>query len=299
MGFETHLKEAVLRRSYMMQLQKVSGLWIVLVCLVCAKETQAAGAKGAYELGFPNVTNINTDLVRALEPSKRRQVSSNTLLLGSVRLPCVASAPGENPDGPGQPVCISACFVDFINRVAHAKAMDEAERGFFARYTMRLAEDPRTSLAPDFDALLPKRVWDFNTMNRQASHFNQMVGGLLGIDHAHHYLGHYRKHAHCFDRQTALPQPINAMVTEEEWRQAVLEGARNALACGLGIDGMKAIFQCFGQMQTRPPWAAYFIHPQADVQRMILELVQAERDFFAMDAKPRKIGPFGKSNFNR
>jgi len=250
-------------------------------------------------MGFRNVTNINADLVLALEPSKRRQVSSSTLLLGTVRLPCVASSPGANPDAPGQSVRVSRSFIDFINRVAHAKAVDEAERGFFLRYTTRLAEDPRTMLAPDFDTLLPQRAWSFNTMNRQASHFNQMVGGLLGIDHAHHYLGHYRRHAKYFDQQTALPQPINALITEEEWRQAVLEGARNALACGLGVDGMKAIFECFGQMPTRPAWAAYFIHPQADVRRINAELVHTEREFFAMDAKPRKIGPIAKPGFSR
>lgn len=282
-----------------MQLPWVIRLWAVVAFLASTITSHAAAPKGAYEMGFRNVTNINVDLVLALDPSKRRQVSSNTLLLGAVRLPCVASLPGANPDGPGKPVLVSASFVDFINRVAHAKAVDEAERGFFLRYTTKLAEDPRTTLAPDFDTQLPQRAWSFNTMNRQASHFNQMVGGLLGIDHAHHYLGHYRKNARFFDQQTALPVPINAVITVEEWRQAVLEGARNALACGLGVDGMKAIFECFGQMSTRPPWAAYFIHPQADVRRINAELVNAERDFFAMDVKPRKIGPLGKPGFNR
>lgn len=282
-----------------MQLHRVSGLSAVVAFLASTMHLHAAAPKGAYETGFRNVTNINVDLVLALDPSKRRQVSSNTLLLGTVRLPCVASSPGTNPGAPAQPVLVSRSFIDFINRVAHAKAVDEAERGFFHRYTTQLAEDPRTTLAPDFDVLLPQRAWSFNTMNRQASHFNQMVGGLLGIDHAHHYLGHYRKNARFFEQQTALPVPINAMITVEEWRQAVLEGARNALACGLGVDGMKAIFECFGQMPTRPAWAAYFIHPQADVRRINAELVHAEREFFAMDIKPRKIGPLGKPGFNR
>ncbi len=282
-----------------MQLHWVRWLPVVVVCLTPALHARAAAPKGTYEMGFRNVTNINADLVLALDPSKRRQVSPNTLLLGTVRLPCVASSPGANPNAPGEPVRITSSFIEFINRVAHAKAVDESERGFFLHYITRLTEDPRTTLAPDFNLLLPQRAWSFNTMNRQASHFNQMVGGLLGIEHAHHYLGHYRKNAKHFDHQTALPQPINAVITEAEWRQAVLDGARNALACGLGVDGMKAIFECFGQMPTRPAWAAYFIHPQADVGRINAELVQAERDFFAMDAKPRKIGPIGKSSFNR
>ena len=272
-------------------------LTVAVLCLA-AMDLGAASKKGAYEMGFRNVTNINADLVLALDPPKRRQVSSSTLLLGAVRLPCVASSPAVSPDEPGQPVRISSSFIEFINRVAHAKAVDESERGFFLRYAIRLAEDPRTTLAPEFSVLIPRRGWSFNTMNRQASHFNQMVGGLLGIEHAHHYLGHYRKNAKLFDPHTALPQPINVVITEEEWRQAVLDGARNALACGLGVDGMKAIFECFGQMPTRPAWAAYFIHPKADVRRISAELVQAERDFFAMDAKPRKIGPISKSSFN-
>jgi hypothetical protein len=282
-----------------MQLHWVSWLSVAVVCLAPAMHARAAAPKGTYEMGLRNVTNINADLVLALDPSKRRQVSPNTLLLGTVRLPCVASLPGMNAEEPGQPVRISSSFIDFINRVAHAKAIDESERGFFLRYTTRLAEDPRTTLAPEFSVVLPQRAWSFNTMNRQASHFNQMVGGLLGIEHAHHYLGHYRKNAKHFNPQTALPQPINTVISESEWRQAVLDGARNALACGLGVDGLKAIFECFGQMPTRPAWAAYFIHPQADLRRISADLVQAERDFFAMDAKPRKIGPMGKSSFSR
>src|SRR6266540_919829 len=182
-----------------MQLHWVRWLPVAAVCLTPALPARAAAPKGTYEMGFRNVTNINADLVLALDPSKRRQVSPNTLLLGTVRLPCVASSPGANPNAPGEPVRITSSFIEFINRVAHAKAVDESERGFFLHYITRLTEDPRTTLAPDFNMLLPQRAWSFNTMNRQASHFNQMVGGLLGIEHAHPYLGHYRKNAKHFD----------------------------------------------------------------------------------------------------
>src|SRR5262245_4981806 len=123
-------------------------LAVFAVCTIASgMPLRAAAPKGVYELGYQNVRSINADLVLALEPSKRRQVSSNTVLLGTVRLPCVAGSPGVNPDAPGQPVRISASFVDFINRVAHAKAVDETERGFFQRYTTQLADDPHTLLA--------------------------------------------------------------------------------------------------------------------------------------------------------
>src|SRR5216117_1107040 len=110
-----------------MQLHWVSWLSVAVVCLSPSIDARAAAPKGTYEMGFRNVTNINADLVLALDPSKRRQVSPNTLLLGTVRLPCVASSPGANPDAPGQSVRVSRSFIDFINRVAHAKAVDEAE----------------------------------------------------------------------------------------------------------------------------------------------------------------------------
>jgi len=265
----------------------------ILVLLVVRGSQTHAAPKVGYGMGFPNVTNIHKDLIGALDKKQRRQVRTNTQLLSNVRLPCVGSRPASDGTSLGGPMCFSDGFIDFINHVAHARAIDESDRGFFGRYTTQIAVRGRTGGELEFDALSASEAWDFKTLNRQASHFNQMVGGLIAIDLAHHYLDHYRKHSAALLADSATPMPVNAVITEQEWRAAVLRGARNALACGLGVEGLKAVFECFDRMQTRPAWAAYFIHPKAKAAKINAELDRIERDFFAMDHQLQKFEPGG------
>jgi hypothetical protein len=172
--------------------------------------------------------------------------------------------------------------------VAHAKAIDESDRGFFARYTTQLGAKSRDNAIPEFVALHSAKERTFQIMNRQASHFNQMAGTLVAIDLAHQYLGHYRRHAQEFSGDATAPTPVNTLITEQEWREAVMRGAKNALACGLGVEGLRSLLEGFGRMQTRPAWAAYFIHPKANLNKISSELGRLERDFFVMNEEPQK-----------
>lgn len=255
-----------------------------------------SAAQPGYEMGFRNVTNLHADLFLALDKKKRQQVSPQTILLTAVRLPCLASQPSGDSRAPVQ---VSAGCIDFLNRVAHAKAIDQAESGFFVSYTAQVARQARSAPVPDFDTRAARSAWDLNTMNRQASHFNQMAAALVAIDLAHHYLGHYRKHAPEFASASAFPLPISAMLTEAEWRDAVMRGARNALDCGLGVDGLRAVFECFDQMPSRPAWAAYFIHPKAKAAKINTELNRLEREFFAMNHQLQKMDSSGTLGFPR
>ena len=258
-------------------------LGLMLRTVPAAHAEPAAG----YDMGFRNVTNLQTDLYIALDRKKRPLVSAQAVLLESVRQPCVGSVPAG---GSGAPVQVSAGFIDFLNRVAHAKAIDQTERGFFGNYTKQVAQQARNSSLPDFDARSSPSAWALDTMNRQASQFNQMAAAFVAIDLAHHYQGNYRKHAAELTAEAGLPMPINAVVTEQEWRDAVMRGARNALDCGLGVDGLKTVFQCFEQMPNRPAWAVYFVHPKANLTKISTELGKLERDFFVMNHTLQKFG---------
>lgn len=273
------------QRPLQLRAAVLGGVFLLLACAV--RQPVLAQAHSAYELGYRQVAKLESELFTALEPKRRKLVSFETVLLEHIRLPCLAGAPGTDNE-PGGPLQVSLGFVDFLNRLAHAKAHEEIEPGFFRRYTARLEEETRLSPVPDFDPSLPPNAWNLEGLNRQASYFNQMAGGLVAVDLAHQYLGHYRKHAKALARSAALPPPLNTQISETEWRAAVLSGAQNALACGLATDGLRAVFECFEPMSPRPAWAAYFIHPQADVGRIGVELLKQERDFFAMDHKPRR-----------
>ncbi|MFM1768915.1 MAG: hypothetical protein RJA22_1444 [Verrucomicrobiota bacterium] len=247
---------------------------------------------GVYELGYPQVARIGLELEAALPPKARKQVPAQTLLLGQMSLPFVASAPPADKTPPTA-VLVSQGFVEFLNRVAHARAHEEAEAGFFARYSTRLSTDAGLTLVANPVLTLPREAWNFQTLNRQASYFNQMAGALVAVDRAHHYLGHYRKHAAALQRGEAAPPPINTLVSESEWRKAVLAGAENALACGLATDGLRTLLASFENMSPRPAWAAYFIHPQANVKKVAKDLVKLERDFFMMDGKMQSMSLSG------
>ena len=264
---------------------------LLVASLLAAFHPSARAAdEQTYEMGFRNITNLNADLLLALDKEKRRQVSSHAVLLPALRLPCAASHPESGAGKSGGPVCVSAGFVEFINRIAHARAIDESNRGYFGRYTTQISRPAQTTSLPELGPVPSKNEWNLQTMNRQASYFNQMAGSLVAIDLAHQYLGHYRKYAQQLPPDSLQPMPINAVITEQEWRTAVLRGARNALDCGLGVEGLKVVFECFDQMPSRPAWACYFIHPKANASKMNAELVRLERDFFAMNHQMQKGG---------
>jgi len=253
-------------------------------------QAAAGNETPAYDMGFRNITNLQADLFQALDRKQRALVGPAAVLISEMRVPCIASAQGGGTEknGPPGPVQLSAGFVEFINHVAHAKAIDESDSGFFARYTTQLGAQSRNNATPEFVAFPSANARTFQIMNRQASHFNQMAGALVAIDLAHQYLGHYSRHAREFSTNATAPTPVNTLITEQEWREAVMRGANNALACGLGVEGLRALFDGFDRMQTRPAWAAYFIHPKANVSKISSELGKLERDFFVVDTEPQK-----------
>src|SRR2546425_848506 len=114
-------------------------------------------------------------------------------------------------------------------------------------------------------------------MNHQVSHFNQIAGALIAINMAHHYLGHYQKYASQLVDAQNHSVPINSVLTLEEWREAVLKGARNALDCGLAVDGLKMFYDGLDKMPNRPAWSFYFLPKDADVAKIKKDLDQLER----------------------
>lgn len=274
-------------------MRRPAGILLLPLLLALFLTPARGDAPGAPGPGYRQMARLESDLCGALEAKRRRWVTPELRYLEQVRLPCLAAAPAPE-DGPAAPVRVSAGLVDFLDRLAQARAHDEVERGFYVRYTKRLGEDSRRSPVPDFAILLPKDASNLQTQNRQATFFNQMAGGLMAVELAHQYLGHYRKHAAALNLPAALPRPINELISESEWRVAVQRGAENALACGLATDGLRAVFDCFESMSPRPAWAAYFIHPEANARRINAELVKTERDFFAMDQRPQPLTGSGR-----
>jgi hypothetical protein len=256
----------------------------VVLLLVSALAAQAGENTGHnYEGSFSTVTKIGTELHRAIDKAKRDAISAEPVLLAGHAAPCVAPA-RITVDGTARNVVqVSSGFVALINGLAHAKAIDETEPGYFKSYAAKLGS-ALDGIIPSAGAdLAESKAWSFDVVNHQISLFNQMTGAMIAIDMAHHQLGHYKKYAAQLTAAGGQPSAINNVLTEKEWRQAVLAGAKNALDCGLGVDGLRTLFTAFEAMPQRPVWAAYFIHAKADVTKLNRELERLENDFFLVD----------------
>jgi hypothetical protein len=241
--------------------------------------------KVGYETGLENIRKIAGELHVALDPKSQKAVEATPHYVESIKTPCIA--PVEIQAGPQaqKTVEISAGFIDLINALSHAKALSESGNDYLKSYAARLAS-ANDNLPAVTEGLSAEKAWGFDTMNAQAGQFNQMAGALLAIDLAHHYLGHYKK----YSAQLAMsgsagapPPPISQLVTEKEWRDAVLKGAKNALDCGLGVDGLKNVFDCMEAMPSRPAWSAYIVPPKVNLSKLNKDLQRLENDFFLVE----------------
>jgi hypothetical protein len=232
-----------------------------------------------YDSGFSNITKIAGELHAALEPRNQQAVQPGIILLEAVQAPCVSPVEIQKDGHVLRTVQFSTGAIHFINSVSHAKALSQDDSNVIKAYAARLAP---SALPPAVaDGMPPEKAWAFDVMNIQTGQFNQMAGALVAIDYAHHYLGHYKKYAGQLSPDaTGTVPPISEFVTEKEWREAVLKGAKNALDCGLGVDGLKALFECMEAMPSRPGWCAYFVPAKANLSKLSKDLQRLENDFF-------------------
>jgi hypothetical protein len=234
-----------------------------------------------YETGYQTICRISRDLCKALPAANRSHLTPEPILLDDVSVPFIQ--PGEYKPGTNRVryVSISAGFIDFLNYLAHASAVDSIDRGCYSRYleslTTQTGEHPL--LPPRLGS--PEKSWSLDIMNHQTTHFNQMVAALVAIDMAHHYLGHYHKYAARLIDARGNAVPINTVLTHNEWHDAVMKGARNALDCGFSTDGLKLLFESLEKMKARPVWTIYFVSDTEETKQITRELKTMEKEFFA------------------
>ena len=275
-----NLKNAQLVRPLNLPWLPCFFLFVLLVISVALAHSEPAVPR-AYDSSAATVLKISGELYQALDASKRRELRAEPLILSGLNFPCIA--PVTDGETHAKVVAVSSGFIEWINHLAHAKALDEAANGYFEQYVRSLPQDGTTAPEPVGKSLPSDQVWNFDTMNHQVSLFNQMTGALLAIDMAHHYLGHHKKHGPTTSNASVTPQPIAEKLAEKEWHDAVIKGAKNALDCGLGVDGFRAILMAIERMPTRPKWCAYFVHPKTDTSKLSRELEKLEKDFFLVE----------------
>jgi hypothetical protein len=237
-----------------------------------------------YKTGYSAMMKLGRALYDQLEPKEKEVISAQPISMDVDMTPFVRLMYYPDGDG-GKPlrgVWISAGFIDLVNHVAHAKAIDRIQRGYFQRYIAQLmAENGDKELKPLPDDSNPK-FWSDDMLNDQQSNFNSIVGIVVGIKMAHHTLGHFEKYKDkLIEKDGQKPSEINELITDKEWEDAYKEGLFISLNAGCFTEGVIPFYEAFDKMTVRPAWASYFLPPTAKFSKMKKDFVKFQNDYLA------------------
>jgi len=238
----------------------------------------APTSQHAYSSGFSSTEKIAEDLCELLAPKFGDKIGARPLTLQPQDTPVISPVVLTDEGKSQAEVCISAGFIDLMNHIAHAKAIDKIQPGFFSAYVQNLGRiHGQAFVLPD---MVDARYWTDDVMDSQVSFFNQMVSMLMAINLSHHYLGHYTKYA----AQLANPEnklvPINQLISPDEWNVSLKSGVHNSLDSGLATEGLSALLDAIDKMPQRPEWTIFVVPPYADLKKTNKQLAAWEYDFF-------------------
>ena len=234
-----------------------------------------------YKTSPSTINQLGRDLQRALKPQYQEIVIGQPIAIEIDDLPFATLEEVPDEPKPQPKVVISQGFIDLVNRVAHAKAIDKIEKGYFQKYILSLAQESGEHELTPLPNDTNKRYRTTEMVNEQFSNFNSIVGTMVGIKLAHFYLGHFKKYQTKLIGADGKHVPINNLLTSKEWEEAVNLGVRHALNAGCTIEGVLPFFECFEKMPKRPAWTAFFVPDDAKYKDTKKTLEKVQRDFFS------------------
>jgi hypothetical protein len=230
-----------------------------------------------YPSGKEIAMKIGNDLVATLDPKFQKILNPEAISMQESAAPVIAPVQGNRRGVPCQ-LSVSTGFIDLINHIAHAKAIDRIQPGYFSQYVALLSQEGakgHPALPPNLD---DSRYWTEAVMQDQTSFFNQMISINLALNLSHLYLEHYDKYAvHMAD---GTPAPINNFIVPEEWEDSVKYATLNSLDCALGTAGAEALFDCIDQMRLRPSWTGYIVPQGVNIKKLDTQLSQYEHEYY-------------------
>lgn len=235
----------------------------------------------AYRAGFSSMLKLGRDMYAFLKPEAKELISSQPISIATDQVPFARMLFEPEEPKPARGVWISEGFIDLVNRIAHAKAIDRIQKGYFTKYIDSLAQEDGEKLLKPLPNDSNPAFWSDDMLNQQLSDFNSIVGIVVGVKLAHHYLGHFDKYKDKLMGDSQNPVPINSLITPAEWDAAFAKGVRNALDAGCTVEGVITFYEAFDRMKTRPKWAAYFLPDFAKVAKMKKDMDRIQRKFFA------------------
>ncbi len=238
----------------------------------------ATPTQHVYPSGVEVAVQIGNDLYDSLDKKDRNKLQEPPIRMVDGSVPEMAPVANIGDNKMVGQLSVSVGFVNLINHIAHALAVDRIQPGYFDQYMSYLGTETATGAAPEPPDILADRCWTDSVMNDQASYFNQIMGMTMAINLSHHYLGEFNKYAG--QAQPGKPVAINNLVTSSEWDKEVRAAVENSLNCAYATEGAKALFSAIDKMPHRPAWTADILPQNVDIQRLNKRLAKYEVAFF-------------------
>jgi hypothetical protein len=252
---------------------------ILLLSVVLAAVCNASEPLHCYQSGFTIALKLGGDLSESLPAKFGAQIDPHAIALQPEDAPVVTPISTTEDNSVLRQVTLSAGFIDLLNHICHAKAVDHIQPGFFDQYIKNLSQGSGDGLV-QIPNIVDARYWTDDVINDQMSYFNQMVGFIMAINLSHHYLGHFAKYSSRMIGSGDKLTPINVFLTPAEWDVSVRAAAVDSLNCALATDGSRALFEAIDKMPNRPAWAAYIIPANVNIKKLNKQLVCYENEFF-------------------
>jgi len=117
--------------------------WLVL--LLPALGAPEAGGHG-YDGSVSQARQLGSDLYQTLDAKYKKNLYSQPVQVEPMKAPVIVPSEGGESNKSLRLVKVSAGFIDLMNHIAHAKAIDRIQPGYFQQYIVNL------SLAAEGDA---------------------------------------------------------------------------------------------------------------------------------------------------
>ena len=123
--------------------------------------------------------------------------------------------------------------------------------------------------------------WTDGVLNEQLSNFNSIVGIVVGINLAQHYLGLYEKYQEKLSASGGTPDAValNNLLTASEWEESYRRGLNNAMNASCMTEGYLPFCEGLSRLKHRPSWVSHFLPKQARFESMRRDMVKLQRKF--------------------
>ena len=230
-----------------------------------------------YKSGFTTIQTLGHDIYGSLEKNEQAIIHSQPISLDTSRKPFIRLLYLKDESETVRGVWVSQGMIDLVNQLAHAKAIDRKRKGYFSSYLKSL-EGSDHSIPPLPDRQNPA-YWTEMILNEQLSNFNSIMGIIVGINLAQHYLGLSDKYQKELKAEETDQVPLNKKITPDEWQQSSRRGLNNALLASCMTEGYLPICEGLSRMKHRPAWANYFYPEGTRFESMRKDMVKLQHKF--------------------